>query len=272
MPASAATPFTLAGASSHFLHAAATGGDYRLDVAVPDAVAPAGGFPLVLLLDGGGCFATAVEAVRRMGRRPDATAVTPLVVAGLRAVGDDPLAHRQRDFTSPLAGKPGAGGAEAFLAFLQDKVMPLAGRLAPVDGRRRTLFGHSLAGYFTLWVLAHHPAAFHAYAAISPSVWWDRDGLLAALATLAPAEQRVLLCLGEWEETLPPWQQAAAGAEQALARRQMRQVRAGVTAIASQLAARLGEARVQFHLLPDEDHASIVSAAIPRMLRLACHP
>lgn len=270
MPAAAAAPFTLAGATSHFLHADATGGDYRLDVFVPATPPPSGGFPLVLLLDGHGCFATAVEAVQRMGRRPDATAVSPLMVAALTAVGDDPLGHRQRDFTSPLAGREGAGGAGAFLAFLHDMVLPLAARLGPVNHQRRTLFGHSLAGYFTLWVLANHPGAFNNYVAISPSVWWDQAGLLATLATLPAAELRVLLCLGEWEEALPPWQQAAAGAEQALARRQARQVRPGMAAITRQLAARLSDARVQFHLLAAEDHASIVSAAIPRMLRLAC--
>ncbi len=266
---SGSAPFTLAGATSHPLHAAETGGAYLVDIAVPDTPPPPGGYPLVLLLDGAGCFGTAVEAVRRMGRRPDATAVTPLVVVAVRTAGSHGLVQRQHDFTTPVANRPGSGGAAAFMAFLQGQVLPLANGLAPIDPERRTLFGHSLAGYFTLWVLAHHRQTFRNYTAVSPSVWWDRDGLLAALTALPAADHRVLLTLGAFEEALPPWQQHSAGADQALARRQSRQVRAGIEQVAALLSERLGPQRVRFELLADEDHASIVSAAIPRMLRLA---
>ncbi|WP_162301954.1 alpha/beta hydrolase [Croceibacterium ferulae] len=242
-------------------------GDYRIDLLVPDGPAPAAGWPAVWLLDGASCFGTCAEAMRRMSRRSDATGVVPQVVVGISAADGD-RARRQTMFTTPRDDRPDAGGAGGFLRFLLEEVRPAVAARVSVDESRATLLGHSLAGYFTLWVLATAPAAFRTYAAISPSTWWDRPLLDEALAR-ASGDRRVLVCIGEWEDALPPWQARAPGAAEALARRQARQMVTGAREIAALLAGVLGEERVQFRLLPEEDHASILSAAIPRMLRMA---
>ena len=258
--------YRLPGASSWLI------GDSRIDLLVPAGAPPAAGWPSIWLLDGAGCFGTCAEAMRRMSRRSDATGVVPQVVVGISAADgarDTDRARRQRLFTTPRSDRPDAGGAEAFLRFLLEEVRPQVAGRAALDPAGGTLWGHSLAGYFTLWVLAHAPAAFRSYAAISPSVWWDRPLLEDGLARLQPAGPRALVCIGEWEDALPPWQAQAPGAADALARRQARQMVAGARDIAGLLARRLGEDRVQFRLLPEEDHASILSAAIPRMLRMA---
>ncbi|WP_161792396.1 alpha/beta hydrolase [Croceibacterium mercuriale] len=243
-------------------------GAYRIDLLVPDGPAPAGGWPSVWLLDGADCFGTCVEAMRRMSRRCDATGVVPQVIVGISAADGD-RAHRQRDYTTPLPDREGAGGAEPFLRFVLEQVRPEVGRRVELDPARTTLWGHSLAGYFTLWALAHAPDSFRTYAAISPSVWWDRPLLEDGIARLSPGDRRALVCIGEWEDALPPWQARAPNATEALARRQARQMVAGARDIAGLLARALGQERVQFRLLPEEDHASILSAAMPRMLRMA---
>lgn len=263
-------PFHLPGAHSHYLRARATDDLYRIDIAVPTTAAPPGGWPAVFLLDASGCFATCVEALRRMSRRPDATGVENMVVVGISQPEHAyDTVRRRRDFGSPRAGDGPAGNAPAFLRFLATEVKPLAARHAALDPRRQTLFGHSLAGYFTLWVLANHPDSFRAYAAISPSIWWDRDGLLHALSNVTARDRRALICIGGWEDTLPPWQLAAPGSAEVMARRQQRQMIANAETAATHLTAALGADRVKYHLLPDEDHASILSAAIPRTLRMA---
>ena len=247
-------------------------GAYRIDLLVPDGPAPAEGWPSVWLLDGAGCFGTCAEAMRRMSRRSDATGVVPQVIVGITAADGadaDARAGRQHDYTTPRVDRAEAGGAERFLRFLLEEARPEVARRVPLDAGRATLWGHSLAGYFALWALTHAPAAFRTYAAISPSVWWDRARLEDGFARLAPAGQRALVCIGDWEDALPPWQARAPGAAEALARRQARQMVAGARDIADLLARGLGEERVQFRLLPEEDHASILSAAMPRMLRLA---
>ena len=269
-------PFRLARARSHVLAAACIDGRYRIDLAVPAGEAPAGGWPAVLLLDAEGAFATCVEAVRRMGRRPDATGANPLLVIGVSALASEdplapgnPLVRRRRDFTSRRDGQAESGGAPGFLRFLTEEVLPLVAEEAPVDPEGLTLFGHSLAGFFALWVLANRPEAFRSYAAISPSIWWDREGLLAGLDRLDGRDRRALLLLGQWEHQLPAWQLGHPGLDEVRARRGERRLLENAREVAALLQRRLGAARARFELLADEDHASIVSAAIPRMLRMA---
>jgi hypothetical protein len=265
-------PVCLPGTQRHALLRSDSDETYRIDIALPSGSAPDQGWPVIVLLDAGGCFATCVEALRRMGRRPDATGATPALIIGiLPPDGTDAVEIRRRDFTTPRAAGDGppSGGAEAFLHFIDAQVMPLAASLAPVDRERQTLFGHSLGGYFTLWALLNHPRAFRNYAAISPSVWWDRPGLLAAIPAAPLSGRRLLVCIGEWEDALPPWQSARPDAETVRARRAARSMVAHAQDMAERISAKMDKGYAQFRLLLEEDHASIVSAAIPRMLRLA---
>lgn len=271
--------FTLPRTESELLAHPTFGDRYRVDVALPEGPPPRDGWPCVYLLDAWGAFGTSVEAMRRMSRRPDATGVSPTVIVGISSPEEGyDVRRRQRDFTTPRAkvdptkvdSSSDEGGAAAFLAFLEDAVKPFAlGRYA-VDARRQTLFGHSLGGYFALWTLVERPAAFRNYASISPSIWWDREALLSRVPRLAGVAARVLLAVGEWEEALPPWQLASPGSAEVAARRKDRGMIAHARELAEALERALGSESVRFRLLPDEDHVSIVSAALPRTLRLAC--
>ncbi|MGB7412142.1 MAG: alpha/beta fold hydrolase [Sphingopyxis granuli] len=236
---------------------------YRVDLHVPAGEAPVGGWPAMLMLDGEGCFATAVEALRRMSRRPDATGTGPMILIGLSSPDRDPQdRHRERDFGA-------RGGASDFARFVEADVIAAVAAHARLDPRRLTLLGHSLGGYHALWMLAHRPHLFAAIAAISPSIWWDPEGLRDALRNAPLGGQRVLLCVGEWEEELPPWQAARQDSDAVRNRRAERQMVARARDMAALLADRLGPANIQYRMLAEEDHASIISAAIPRALRLA---
>lgn len=247
--------------------------EYRVDIAMPDGPAPPSGWPSIYLLDASGCFGTCVEAMRRMSRRPDATGVYPGVIIGISSpTGDYDVPRRQRDFTTPRSKSPpddGTGGAEAFFDFLQTEVKALAGRRFPLDEGRQTLVGHSLAGYFVLWALCHHTTSVQNYAAISPSIWWDREGLFDAASKLGLGSARVLTTIGEWEDALPPWQLASPGSAEVMARREGRQMIPNARELSARLQAVLGEQAVQFSVLADDDHASVVSTSMPRILRLA---
>lgn len=258
-------PFTLEGTESHILHAATIGDDYQIDIAVPAGPPPADGWPVAYLLDAKGCFATCVEALKRMARRPDATGVRPMVVIGISSASHEQGNRtRQRDF----AGK----GAVDFLSFLQSEVRTLVAEKVRLDPKQQTLFGHSLAGSFALWVLANQPQAFRSYAAISPSIWSNKIGLVGSIENARGTDRRAMVLVGEWEDELPTWQQASPGSEQVRARRAERRMVVTAREFADLLAEVLGKDQCSFRLLSEEDHASIISAAIPRMLRLASLP
>jgi predicted alpha/beta superfamily hydrolase len=69
------------------------------------------------------------------------------------------------------------GGAEKYLRFICEELIPLIDSKYATNPENRTLLGHSLGGLFTLYALFQHPETFNRYIAGSPSLWWD-NGVL----------------------------------------------------------------------------------------------
>lgn len=255
------------------------GEPYRIHLAWPDGSSPAGGFPAIYMLDANAGFATAVESLRRGAVRPQATGISPAVLVGIGYPTDALYARERRTFDyspGPSAearggpGEPATGGRDRLLAFIESELKPaIAARIA-VDPGRQTLLGHSLAGFFALDVLTRNPGAFQSYVAVSPSIWWDEPRLLAGLAALQPRPLRLAVFVGEWEQALAPWQQgrpdSAGLAERRTRRAMVDRARSFVARAAEALGPR---AEVSFARLPEEDHASVLSAAMGRALRFA---
>lgn len=170
------------------------GKQYRIFVSVPSGAAPAKGYPVLVLLDANAYFAGAYSALQVLAP-PDPklasmslSGVQPMIVVGVGYPGDAPLNEARREFDflpahvalKPQAGIPwlNGGGADMFLTFLLDELRPAIAHRYPVDPDRQSLAGHSLGGYFTLYALVNKPSAFHNYAAISPSLWWDEQHLV----------------------------------------------------------------------------------------------
>lgn len=89
---------------------------------------------------------------------------------------------RRRELVGPtrdpelLQKYPIAGASAAFRQFIRDEVKPL------VEGAYRTsgedvVLGESLAGLFVVETYLAEPALFDGYAAIDPSLWWDKESL-----------------------------------------------------------------------------------------------
>ncbi|WP_399697531.1 alpha/beta hydrolase [Xenophilus sp.] len=187
------------------------GRDYRVFVAEPLAAAPAGGRPVLLFTDGNAYFGAAASLVR-LPSMPGAAGAVPLVV-GIGYPGDAPLHLERRTFDlvpvpTALGAEEGVrlgarpGGADAFLAFLLEELVPALAAHHAVDARRVSLAGHSLGGLFALHALLERPAAFHSIAAISPSIWVNEPALLAGAEALAAAPRlpaRVLLAVARDE-------------------------------------------------------------------------
>ena len=262
---------TLAGTEAHGLHTSA--GEYRLWLAIPQVPPPPGGFPVLTLLDANASFATVTEIARQGAVRAGATGIGATVVAGIAYPGEAPY-HRARRGLDYTPGPPAeetvahaSGGRDAFLALLRGPVAELVAASCLVDTTRQVLAGHSLAGFFTLDVLAHDPDAFTDYIAISPSIWWDKPRLLAGLQqahrpTRAP---RVAIGVGEWEQGLTPWEAGAPEAARTAERRGRRAMVDNAQAMASHIAA--GGAEVSFRVYPEENHGSVLPVAISRALR-----
>ena len=135
-------------------------------------------YPVLVLQDAEGHFAyttSAVDMLSGNGRMP------PMIVVGINNT------DRTRDMTptKPTTGFGGtpwtgsAGGADKFLSFIADELLPT------VDRNYRTrpyrvLIGHSLGGLFAVYALLNRPEVFNGYLIISPSLWWDDQALVKA--------------------------------------------------------------------------------------------
>lgn len=258
-------PFVLADTITLQISGAAD--DYIISIAIPRTEAPATGFPVLYLLDAGASFATVVETLRRLSRRPDATGVGPAVIVGIGHKTDSlyDSNKRQRDFSQT--------GAAAFLELIQTQIKPLAAKYAATDPQRQILAGHSLAGFFSLWTLANQPQAFNGYIALSPSLWSSPE-LIEQLAarTFDALLPQVFLAVGAWEEDLAPGQATMPGAEEIRERRKERKMVSNLLALGAQLQQQLGTEQVQYRVFPEEDHASVFGIGMSRAMRMLLAP
>jgi predicted alpha/beta superfamily hydrolase len=268
------SPVTVPGAS-RFDVTSKAGRPYRIFLYIPDAPAPADGYPVMYALDGNSSFGMLVEFERIQRRMNGPVAI---VGVGYPIDGHMDLDRRFLDFTPPTPDElvrrfPGAthtpetGGRDAFLDFLVEELRPIVGRKLKVDEGRQAICGHSLGGLFVLHALFHRPGAFQAYVAASPSIWWnDRSieaearAFAAVPADVAPA--RLLMTFGALEGAAVPGD----AAERNEARKQTRMPES-VRAMAETLAPLAdGGLAVQVAEFPGENHGSVIPAALARGL------
>lgn len=183
------------------------GPGHRIFLAVPRGQAPAGGWPILYLLDGNAAFDFLT---------PQHLAAAPgLVLAGIGYDTDRQFARERRtlDFTAPDGPGDGirpdpvhpgrmAGGAAQFLDRLTGPLRQAAEQGLPIDPARRTLWGHSFGGLFTLYALLTRPGSFARFASISPSIWWDEPLIrrIAGTADIPQPQPPLLVALGDREK------------------------------------------------------------------------
>lgn len=195
------------GAPSHQLSqkTVAIGPGYRLFLAVPKGAPPQGGWPILYMLDGNAVFDFLTPA--------HLAQVPGLVIVGVGYDTDRQFARewRTQDFTAPDGPGDGlrpdhvhagriAGGAAIFHDRLTGALRRAAEDGLAIDPARRTLWGHSFGGLFTLYALLARPQGFARHAAISPSIWWDEDLIRRVAAAAEPGARPLLVALGDREK------------------------------------------------------------------------
>lgn len=131
-------------------------------------------YPVVYVLDGPPLDHHTDDAARALARDGAGPGLIVVGIPNMRR------GERARDFLPPSMSFPRrdgtrlVGGADRFLRFLRDELVPRIDR----DYRTRAprlLVGHSLGAIFTCWTLVSAPGLFQARFAHSPAVWRDED-------------------------------------------------------------------------------------------------
>lgn len=176
------------------------GEERRLNLLLPAGYATSQErFPVLFLLDGSAHedFFHAASLVDFLGTYG---AMPRVIVVGISNV------DRRRDFTPPSEdpadreAAPTHGGADRFLRFLEEELIPWVQRNYRTT-ERRILVGQSFGGLLGAKILLEKGHLFTDYLLVSPSLWWNRQALLKAAEKAAapswPAERAIYVSVGE---------------------------------------------------------------------------
>jgi len=141
-------------------------------------------YPIVYLLDANIYFdilATTLNKYADLGLAPD------VILVGIGYKDFQAMdSLRNRDDTYPTAipeyEMSISGGADKFLAFINNELIPQMDKKYKTDTSRRILMGHSLGGYFTAYAMLQdlqgNSKGFSSYIAASPSIHFNKYYLL----------------------------------------------------------------------------------------------
>lgn len=213
----------IANSELHTLVAASVPGQvYQLRVFLPERYddSDTATYPVLYLLDGDYAFAMATDILRYLvygGEVPDLILVAIAYDSVRMSSEACPERSRRseknmrvRDLTPfPAENRPESGGAENFRRVVQEQIIPFIEstyRAAPGD---RAVWGHSLGGLFSLYVLFCSPELFQRYIIISPALRYGSRDAFALEAEYAKTHSdlaaKLFLAVAELEYYYPPF-------------------------------------------------------------------
>ncbi len=235
----------------------ANGSVYEIKVSYPIGPKPEEGYQVYYILDGDAYFHLAREVVRLQSKNTLKTSISKAIVVGICHQGSAKEVGEKRfyDFTPPakeytypdrLKGKNLGphGGASRFLSFLTEELMPKIQSTYHINLHKQTLFGHSLSGLFTIWAMFIRPMLFTHYLAISPSIWWNNKELVQYAERFTPSDDNLFMAVGSEEYYI---------VDDAKEMQKLLE----------------NKVKLQFHIAPEENHASVVPTTISRAFRYA---
>ena len=260
---------------------------YAPPLASPATGNPPQDCPIFIALDSSLTFGTALE---RSSMYAAMGVLRPSVVVGVGYPGDvfASLTARTVDFTpetpagkhAEMAGLIGSdyGGADAFLDFLLDELLPAVRARCPEASQDRViLHGFSLGGLFSAYALMTRPEAFEAVSIVAPSLWWNDFDVMQRLPKLANrlaetgARPDVLVAVGALEQRLPD--RAPPGLSLADLRAKVMEAR--MVDAAREIADALRHmpiGEIHYAEFADEDHAGALVAGTSRAISFTLRP
>lgn len=202
VPASAQTPepTPIVIGQSYALPSAVMGQPREINVWLPPGHGEDGRrYPVLYVLDGGQAQDFHhISGLAQLGTVNGST--RDVIVVGVASVDRrNELALRSSN-PDLIAQYPTQGDSARFRRFLADEVIPFVETTFATNDTS-VLMGESLAGLFVVETALKTPSLFDAYAAVSPSLWWD-DGELAnqaatLLAAHPPGPRTLLLSIAD---------------------------------------------------------------------------
>jgi hypothetical protein len=181
---------------SFSIQSVSNGAEYDIKVALPQNHNPNTQYPAIYVLDGEEIFDFVAKNCSEISNDYSTSNV---LVVGI-GYGND----RSLDYT-PTEADEGGGGAEKFMLFIKNELIPKIESDYGADTLRksRTILGHSFGGLCSSYAFTNHNKVFGNYIILSPSLWYDNEIMLKFeeenRSNNINSHQLVFLGLGELE-------------------------------------------------------------------------
>jgi predicted alpha/beta superfamily hydrolase len=188
----------MANSETHVISSIYTKKEYQLRVLLPHGYSAADElkYPVLYVLDGKFAYGTFTAIIENFALGKELKEPIVVTVDGDSLTTLDWLVNRHYDYTPSYDPKADtdianylklppltSGGAAAFLAMLEQEIIPLIDRNYKTTPERG-LFGHSLGGLFVGYCLTTSPNLFQKYSLNSPSFWWKEGELITKMNAL----------------------------------------------------------------------------------------
>lgn len=154
--------------SERFMYSDSAKDTFRILISVPDNYSLSEKkYPVLYVLDGDIAFGMAASIARYLQIGDN---IPEIIIVGIGYGSADKSAgeKRRRDYR-PVT----SGGAESFMMFLENELIPfIDSNYRSIPGER-TINGYSIGGLFGLYTLFTRPDLFNRYIIGSPSLSWD---------------------------------------------------------------------------------------------------
>ncbi len=201
------TQMTVVGSQVKLLQSEIVKQEYQLLIKTPAGYGQSNKtYPVIYFLDAQWDFPLMVSTYGQSyydGFIPEA------ILVGIQWGGEnpDPNILRARDFTpSNMTAVPNSGGADNFLQFIKQELIPFIGSEYRTKNNR-VLMGSSYGGLFTLYVLFNEPNLFDGYIPTSSASAWD-DNILYTYSEVFAKKKltkpiRLYSAIGEFDDLMP---------------------------------------------------------------------
>ena len=165
---SEATKYSLYNTTAKYITSEIVADSFFILVSVPDGYySNANSYPVLYVLDGDIAFGMAASIARYLQIGEN---IPELIVVGIGygSLTKSAAKKRRRDYRPTETG-----GAENFLKFLNEELIPYIEANYRTNSGDRTINGYSLGGLFALYTLFTRPESFDNYIIGSPNLSWD---------------------------------------------------------------------------------------------------
>jgi uncharacterized protein len=154
------------------IQSTSNGANYPIKVALPQNFSPeTQKYAAIYVLDGEENFDFVAENCKKISSNYSTSNILVISIG----YGND----RTVDYTPTKTGE-GDGGAEEFMLFIKDELIPRMESDYGADPSRnsRTILGHSFGGLCAAYAFTNHNDVFGNYILLSPSIWYDNEIML----------------------------------------------------------------------------------------------